>query len=120
MLIFEKIDPHFVLHIIFVISVTIISQNLHNQLQSVSVIHINYQVHRTPPRDNTSLRLNRLGHLPLSEKITSHNTYYSIYDAAKIFDEADRPSPLRSLGRPYAPSYDEYSVAFVCYTIVIH
>jgi len=55
-------------------------------------------------------RLIRLSHLPLSDRRISLNTYYSNFDAAKMFDKADRPSLHHILGRPYAASNDEYSV----------
>ena len=55
----------------------------------------------------------RQGQVPLCDRRISHITYYSNYDAAKKFHKADRHSQLHILGRPYAASYDEYSVAFV-------
>jgi hypothetical protein len=110
MLIFQKTDAYFVLHIILIISVIITIS--HNKLQSVSAWS-NYQVHPTPLGAKRSLWLNRLDHLPLSDRTRLYNTYYSYFDAAKNFHNAERPSLLHSLGRVYAASYGEYSVASV-------
>jgi hypothetical protein len=113
MLIFDKADAHSLLHIILIISVNIFSHNWYNKLQSVSADYSNYQLHRTPLEANTTLWLNRLAQLPLCDRRSLQNTYYSNFDAAKKLHKADRPSLFRSLVRPYVASYDKYTVLFV-------
>jgi len=106
-------DAYFLLRIILIIAFTVIWHNWHYELQSVSGVGNSYQMHLTLLGANRSLCLNRLCHIPLSDRRKSHNIYYSNYDASKIFSKAKRPSLLHSLDQLYATSYDEYSVAFV-------
>jgi hypothetical protein len=95
MVIIAKIDAYFVLHIILIISVTIISHNWHKYLISVSVTGSNHQVHRTPRGANASVWLNRLGQLPLSDRKISHYTYYSNTEEIKKSGQTFATSQFR-------------------------